>query len=105
MILLPGFQAGGTRGAALVRGDKLLRIYGQDVPIRAEVVQVEAASAHADADELLSWLRTAQTTPRRVFITHGEPDAADAQRLAIERQLHWSACIPEYLQHIDLDPG
>lgn len=105
MILLPGFQAGGTRGAALVRGDKLLRIYGQDVPIRAEVVQVEAASAHADADELLSWLRTAQTTPRQVFITHGEPDAADALRLAIERQLHWSACIPEYLQHIDLDPG
>lgn len=95
----------GNARAALVRGDKLLRIYGQDVPIRAEVVQVEAASAHADADELLSWLRTAQTTPRRVFITHGEPDAADAQRLAIERQLHWSACIPEYLQHIDLDPG
>lgn len=102
MILLSGFQAGGTRGAALARGDSRIRIYGEDVPIRAEVVQLNAASAHADADELLAWLRTAPAAPRRVFITHGEPDAADALRLRIERELQWKAHIPEYLESVDL---
>ena len=55
-IVLSGFQAGGTRGAALARGDQVLRIFGRDVPIRAEVVQIESMSAHADANEILSWL-------------------------------------------------
>lgn len=102
MILLSGFQAGGTRGAALARGDASVRIYGEDVPVRAEVVQLNSASAHADADELVGWLRTAPKAPRRVFITHGEPDAADALRVRIERELHWQAHIPEYLESVDL---
>lgn len=102
MILLSGFQAGGTRGAALARGDTSVRIYGEDVPIRAEVVQLGSASAHADADELIAWLRTAPRPPRRVFITHGEPEAADALRVRIERQLQWRAHIPEYLESVDL---
>lgn len=102
MILLSGFQAGGTRGAALARGDTSVRIYGEDVPVRAEVVQLHSASAHADADELIDWLRTSPKAPRRVFITHGEPDAADALRLRIERELQWHAHIPEYLEGVDL---
>ena len=101
-ILLSGFQAGGTRGASLARGDSMVRIYGQDVPIRAEVVQLGAASAHADADEMIAWLRTAPRPPRRVFITHGEPDAADALRLRIERDLQWTAHVPEYGESVDL---
>ncbi|MBB1061463.1 MBL fold metallo-hydrolase RNA specificity domain-containing protein [Marilutibacter spongiae] len=103
MIVLSGFQAGGTRGAALARGDTTVRIYGQDVAVRAEVVQLGAASAHADADELIAWLRTAPRPPREVFITHGEPDAADALRLRVQRELQWSVQVPEYLQRIDLD--
>lgn len=102
MILLSGFQAGGTRGAALARGESTVRIFGEDVPVRAEVVQLNAASAHADANELIAWLRTAPVPPRRVFITHGEPDAADALRLRIERELQWRAHIPEYLESVDL---
>lgn len=102
MILLSGFQAGGTRGAALVRGAASVRIYGEDVPIRAEIVQLNAASAHADAAELIGWLRTAPRPPRGVFITHGEPDAADALRRRIERELRWRAHIPEYLERADL---
>jgi metallo-beta-lactamase family protein len=104
-ILLSGFQAGGTRGACLARGDSSVRIYGQDVPVRAEVVQLGAASAHADADEMLAWLRSAPRPPRGVFITHGEPDAADALRLRIERELHWKAHVPEYGEVVDLGGG
>lgn len=104
MILLSGFQAGGTRGAALARGDATVRIYGQDVPVRAEVVQLESASAHADADELLAWMRAAPAPPRKVFVTHGEPDPSDALRLRIQRELGWEACIPELFQPLDLPP-
>ena len=102
MILLSGFQAGGTRGAALARGDASVRIYGEDVPIRAEVVQLGSASAHADADELIGWLRTTPKVPRRVVITHGEPDAADSLRIRIERELQWRAHIPDYQESVDL---
>jgi metallo-beta-lactamase family protein len=101
-IVLAGFQAGGTRGAALVGGARSLRIHGEQVSINAEVVSLESASAHADSDELMAWLRSAPERPRGVFVTHGEPDAADALRLRIARELGWSARIPEYRDSVDL---
>ena len=101
-IILCGFQAGGTRGAAIAAGASTVRIYGQDVPIRAEVVQLSAASAHADAGEILDWLRSAPRRPLGVFVTHGEPDAADALRVRIQRELGWTAHVPEHLEYADL---
>lgn len=101
-IVLCGFQAGGTRGAKLAAGERSVRIYGQEVAVAAEVVQLAAASAHADADEVLDWLRSAPRPPRSVFVTHGEPDAADALRLRIERELGWNAHVPEYQEKVDL---
>jgi metallo-beta-lactamase family protein len=95
-ILLTGFQAGGTRGAALANGARSLRIYGQEVPVGAEVVQLSAASGHADAGELLAWMRSAPRPPRQVYVVHGEPDAADTLRRRIEHELHWPASVPEY---------
>jgi metallo-beta-lactamase family protein len=101
-ILLCGYQAGGTRGAALASGAKSIRIYGQDVAVNAEVVQLSGASAHADADEVLAWLRSAPRPPREVFVTHGEADAADTLRQRIERELGWNARVPELGQQVDL---
>ena len=104
-IVLSGYQAGGTRGASLAAGARTLRIYGQDVSVKAQVVQIEAASGHADADELVEWLRSAPRPPRGVFIVHGEPDAADALRVRIEHELGWPAHVPEYLERADLATG
>jgi metallo-beta-lactamase family protein len=101
-IVLCGFQAGGTRGAALARGAKTVRIFGEDVPVRAQVVQLDAASAHADADGLLDWLRSAARAPRGVFVVHGEPDAADGLRTRIARELGWPAQVPEFGAEVDL---
>ena len=101
-ILLSGFQAGGTRGASLAAGASSIRIFGADVAIGAEVVQLGAASGHADGDELLQWLRSAPSAPRGVFITHGEPDASEALRVRIERELHWNAHVPEFRETVDL---
>ncbi|MES2859072.1 MAG: MBL fold metallo-hydrolase [Pseudomonadota bacterium] len=101
-IVLCGFQAGGTRGASLAAGDRQLRIFGRDIHVGAEVVQLAAGSAHADANEILGWLKTAPTPPRKVFVTHGELDAADALRARIEHELGWPAHFPEYLEQVDL---
>jgi metallo-beta-lactamase family protein len=101
-IVLCGYQAGGTRGAVLAAGNRQLRIFGQDIHVGAEVAQLAAGSAHADAEEILAWLRTAPQPPRKVFVTHGEPDAADALRARIEHELGWPAHFPEYLERVEL---
>ncbi|MFE7846314.1 MBL fold metallo-hydrolase [Microbacterium sp. NPDC057407] len=101
-VVLTGFQAGGTRGAALAAGARSLRIFGRDVPIRAEVVLLDSLSAHADADEVLAWMRSTPRAPRAVYVTHGEPTAADTLRARIERELGWPARVPEHLESVAL---
>jgi metallo-beta-lactamase family protein len=101
-ILFAGFQAGGTRGAALVEGAPSIRIHGQPVRVRAHVANVENLSAHADSDEILSWLSTLAAPPRRTFITHGEPAASEALRVRIKHELKWDCLVPEHLQEIRL---
>lgn len=106
VVVLSGYQAGGTRGAALEAGERHLRIYGQDIPIRAEVVSLDSLSAHADSDDLIQWMKAAPSAPRMTYITHGEPESSDALRLRIKRELGWPARVPEHLESISLgDPG
>lgn len=102
-VILSGFQAGGTRGASLASGEKHLRIYGQDVRIGAEVIQMESLSAHADSNELIQWMQTAPEAPDMTYIVHGEPDSSDALRIRIKRELGWKARVPEYLETVSLD--
>lgn len=101
-VVLSGYQAGGTRGAALAAGERNVRVYGEDLTIRAEVIQMENLSAHADTDGLIAWMKAAPRAPRIAYVTHGEPDAADALRLRIKRELGWRARVPEYLERVDL---
>jgi len=100
-IILTGYQAGGTRGAALLRGENHLRIYGRDVPIKAEVVALESMSAHADSDGVIEWMRAAPRPPAMTYLTHGEPASADTLRVRIKRDLGWNARVPEHLESID----
>jgi metallo-beta-lactamase family protein len=96
MIILTGFQAAGTRGATLASGANSVRIHGKDISIGAEVVQLQSASAHADAPQLVDWLRTLPQRPDQVYIVHGEIGAADALRQRIEHGLGWRALAPEH---------
>lgn len=96
MILFTGYQAAGTRGAAMVRGVDSIRIHGEQIPLGAEVVQLQSTSGHGDCDQLVSWLKSAPAAPRRVFITHGEPAAAAALRTHIGRELSTEAMVPEH---------
>lgn len=101
-IVFAGFQAGGTRGAAMVQGADVIKIHGEYVPVRAEVRMLGNLSAHADGDEIMQWLRGFTQPPRRTFITHGELEAADALRRRIDEELAWPCVIPEYLERATL---
>jgi metallo-beta-lactamase family protein len=101
-LLIPGFQAGGTRGAHIIAGAPSVRIHGKDVPIRAEVVPMETLSAHADADEIMQWLRGFKRPPKHTFVVHGEPNASDVLRRRISVELGWSVSVPEYRENVEL---
>jgi metallo-beta-lactamase family protein len=102
-VLLVGYQAEGTGGQALQNGAKFLRIHGQQVPVRAEVVNIGQLSAHAGKSELLRWLSSFQAPPRQTFMVHGEPSGLTGLRDAIVSQYHWPVTIPTYLQSFDLN--
>jgi metallo-beta-lactamase family protein len=102
-ILFAGFQAAGTRGAAMLDGVESIKIHGEYVPVRAKVELISNLSAHADFSEIIAWLGGFQSPPKKTFITHGEPVAADAMRLHIEEQLHWRVTVPDYLETVTLD--
>jgi len=95
-ILFAGYQAAGTRGATMLAGAESVKIHGQYIPIRAQVAQVENLSAHADSNEILRWLSGFRKPPRNTFITHGEPEAADALRRRIQEELKWPCRVPDY---------
>lgn len=101
-IVFAGYQAAGTRGAAIVGGAPSVKIHGQHVPVRAEVAMLDSMSAHADRTELLAWIGALPAAPKRVFVTHGEPVAADSLRQAIEEQHRWPCSVPEYRDTIEL---
>ena len=96
LIVLTGHQSPGTRGASLANGSPTIRLHGQDIPVRAEVAQLESASAHADAKELIDWLSRMPEPPSQVYVVHGEREASDALRQRIERELRWRAIVPEH---------
>ncbi len=96
MIILTGYQAPGTRGDTLASGAKSVRIHGHDVEVKAEVVQLQSASAHADSNQLLGWLHSMPQAPDQVYVVHGELSAADELRKRIEHDLGWRAMVPEH---------
>lgn len=102
MILFAGFQAAGTRGASLVGGAQWIRIHGEDVPVRAEVVNIDAFSAHADREELIGWLENFRQPPKQLYLTHGEAKAAEALQFRIKEKFGWNTEIARDLQEVDV---
>jgi metallo-beta-lactamase family protein len=101
-ILFTGFQAGGTRGDRILRGEKKIKIHGQMWPVRARIESMGNTSAHADYQEILDWLGCFKTAPRKTFITHGEVEASLFLKGKIKEKLGWNVSIPKYLQHEEL---
>ncbi|KRT71957.1 MAG: hypothetical protein XU13_C0033G0024 [Candidatus Rokubacteria bacterium CSP1-6] len=102
-VLLVGYQAIGTRGRRLQEGAKSVRIFGENVPVRAHVETVHGLSAHADADGLMRWLRTAARRPKRVFMVHGDSGPAEALAGRIRGELGWEVVVPGYRDRVTID--
>jgi metallo-beta-lactamase family protein len=102
-VILAGFQAVGTRGRALLEGAKMLNLFGQQVPVCAEIVEMGQFSAHAGKSELLRWLTGLPAAPKQTYLTHGEPEAAQALQAAIQEKFKWKAAVARYLDTVELD--
>ncbi len=102
-VLFAGYQAAGTRGETLVHGADRVKIHGEYHTVKAEIKCLDSLSAHADYSEILTWLRQAPTAPRKVFITHGEPLAAEALRKHIREALGWDASVADHLENVVLE--
>lgn len=92
-VVIVGFAAAGTRARDLTEGAKSIKIHGENVPVRAEIAEVDAFSAHADSDDVLAWL-SAAPAPAATYVIHGEPDSAAALRDRLDQQLGWNALVP-----------
>lgn len=101
-VILTGFQVAGTRGHALASGAAQVKIHGRYIPVRAEIVNVRGFSAHADAQQVVSWLR-GSVEPRAVFVVHGEPPAAAGFATTVRDDLGWTAVVPRYQERVLVD--
>ncbi|MCC6807068.1 MAG: MBL fold metallo-hydrolase [Deltaproteobacteria bacterium] len=101
-VLLVGYQTAGTRGRTLLDGCDELKLLGQYVPVKAKIAYIEGLSAHADYVELLALLRRSKISPKRVFVTHGEPAPTDAMRRRLNDAFSWDTVVPEHGQTIKL---
>lgn len=101
-ILFVGFQPPGSRGDWLKKGNKTMRLLGDDVVVNAEVCEVSGLSAHADRNELLRWCRSCSGTPKKVAVVHGEPESAQRFSRTLREDLGWDTVVPGYLDSITI---
>ena len=101
-VILGGFQAEGTRGRALQEGAKTLSLFGRVVPVCAEIVEMGQFSAHAGKSELMRWMTGLQVPPKQVYMTHGEPQAAQSLQQAVAEKFRWKAAVARYLDAVEI---
>jgi len=102
-VLFIGYQAEGTRGSSLVNGTKKLKMFGKEIDCRATIERVDGFSGHADYLETLAWLMGFNRPPERIFLVHGEPDAASALHDHISKQYAWKSVIPKEGQSFEIE--
>lgn len=102
VIIFIGFQAPGTRGAMIKDGTSEVKIFGEMIPVRAQVAAIEQFSDHADPPELLEWLRTFKGKPGVTYLVHGEPQAASGLRDLMQKQLGWNVQVAGYMEKAEV---
>jgi len=101
-VVFIGFQAQGTRGFIIKSGAPEVKIFGEIVPIRAQVVAFEQFSDHADTPELLQWLRTFPKKPRTTYLVHGDPDASAQLRETMTKELGWNVQVAQWMEKVNV---
>ena len=102
-IVFVGYQAAGTTGRRIQDGEPEVKIMGQWIPVRCRIAKIGGFSAHADWKEVLHWLEGMESgNPSRTFLTHGEPEAANAMAGHIKDRFGWNVHVPHYGERIEL---
>jgi metallo-beta-lactamase family protein len=101
-VLFVGFQAAGTRGRSLLEGARYIKMFGQEIPVKANITKLNGMSAHADAGEILRWLRTFPKPPQQTYLVHGEIVPQEALKASIARELGWTVEIPVQGQKVEV---
>ena len=104
-LLISGFQAAGTRGRAILEGKPSVKIFGQEVPVRCRIEQLDGLSAHGDRTELLQWAANLNEVPKKTFIVHGEKEASESLAGELENRGWHNVYTPEYLESFILFEG
>jgi metallo-beta-lactamase family protein len=94
-VLITGFQAQGTLGRRLVDGARRVRIFGEEITVRAAIHTLGGLSAHADQPALLRWAAGFREPPRRTFVVHGEATASEALAARLQADLDWNVVVPD----------
>ena len=102
-VIFIGFQAPGTRGFTIKSGAPEVKIFGDIVPIRAQITALEQFSDHADPPELLEWLRTFKNKPAVTYLVHGEPSASSQLRDLMTKELGWNVQVAQWLQKAEVN--
>ena len=101
-VVFVGYQSAGTRGRRIVNGEKEVKILGQWAPVKCKVARIGGFSAHADWKEIIRWLEGMPSPPKRTFVTHGEPDFAEAMAKHIRERFGWQVEVPQYGERVQL---
>lgn len=101
-VVFVGYQAAGTLGRRVADGEKQVKVLGQWIPVRCKIEKIGGFSAHADWKEVVRWLEGMPSAPKQVFVTHGEPEAAEAMGSRIRERFGWEITVPQYGEHVEL---
>ena len=104
-VVFVGYQAEGTPGRRIVDGAKTIRLFGEDISIKAKIFTINGFSAHADQEQLLAWLGNFQSKKMQIFLVHGELAAQEKLASLIKERYGFAVDIPEYLEEIELQSG
>lgn len=104
-VLIAGFQAEGTRGRRLLDGEKTIRMFGEEVPVKCNIEYISSMSGHADRSELFQWMSGFKEKPKITFTIHGEGDDLQLYAQAIREKFGWNVTVPQYLESVQLFRG
>ena len=102
-ILFVGYQGHGTLGRVILEGKKMVRIHGREHEVVAKVEQIFGFSGHADRGGLIEWAKAFKTPPKKVFLTHGDGDAAESLKKQLNHTLGWRVHVPNYHETVNIE--
>ena len=102
-VLFVGFQAEGTLGKKILNGDKLVKIFGEEIAVNAEIKYLDAFSGHADKNGLINWIDKMQIKPKNIFLVHGEYSAQQSFKNTVREKFNINSVIPSYEETYSLD--